>query len=78
MSWYVGHKQEDTTKLEAFQSDYTPTMDSHGKKYAAVIGPFATKRGAKWAEKYGASNPHFQQVADAERLAVIAEKEGWQ
>lgn len=66
--WYVGHVANG---LEAFHSDCTPTESSHGNQYRAVIGPFRTKRGAKWTERYGYMNPHFVTVDDAERLATI-------
>jgi hypothetical protein len=48
-----------------FASAKTPTMESHGGAYAAVVGPFRTKTGAV----YLAHNPHCCDVADAERLA---------
>lgn len=67
--WYVGYKHG--VKLEAFTSCETPTMHSHGK-YFATIGPFHTKRATLWTEKYGHNNPHFQHVADAERLSLEA------
>jgi len=46
-----------------------PTFKNAGYRYAAVIGPFKTKRAALWTEKYGHNNPHFQHVQDAERLS---------
>ena len=77
--WYVGYYRGGNAKtvltndrvhrLIAFQCGVTPTYESHGILYAAVIGPFDTKRAAKWAEKYGLNNPHFTCVADAERIS---------
>lgn len=64
--WYVGFKGGGLTP---FHFGSTPTESSHGHLYPAVIGPFKTKRGALWAEKYGPGNPHFQTVADAEYFA---------
>jgi hypothetical protein len=64
--WYVGAVRG---RFEAFRSAVTPTEGTHGVKYFAAIGPFDTKRGALWAEKYGYDNPHFQHVRDAERIA---------
>lgn len=58
-------------RFEYFRSSITPTRDTHG--YAAVIGPFRTRRAALWAEKYGRGNPHFQHVKDAERLCKLTE-----
>ena len=64
--WYVGVRGNTST---AFPSPSTPTINSHGQQYAAVIGPFLTRRGALWAEKYGRGNPHCQHVNDAEYFA---------
>jgi hypothetical protein len=38
-------------------------------QYSAVIGPFRTKRGAKFMAEHGANNPHCQTVREAERIA---------
>jgi hypothetical protein len=54
---------------EVFRSDQIPTMESTGGRYAAVIGPFRTARGAEFMRRHGESNPHLQTVADAERIA---------
>ena len=64
--YYVGCTTEGY--YEVFRATSTPTRESHGNKYAAVIGPFDTKRGAVFMAKYGKGNPHCQCVADAERL----------
>jgi len=68
MAWYVGRSPHG---LIAFMSDALPTHKTYRKLYSSVIGPFKTKRGALWAEKYGNRNPHFQTVNDAERLARL-------
>lgn len=68
--WYLGHSLTNYM-TEAFQFDREPTIGTHGNIYAAVIGPFRTKRAAKWAEKHGFMNPHFQTVEDAERLCRL-------
>ena len=65
--WYVGMVRGG--KMEAFRSAATPTDRTYGLQYFAAIGPFDTKRGALWAEKYGAGNPHFRHVRDAERIS---------
>jgi hypothetical protein len=65
--WFVGHIKGG--KLVAFQCKDTPTADTHGRIYGAVVGPFKTKRAAMWAENNGPGNPHFQHVNDAERLS---------
>lgn len=70
MKWYLGLCGRDN-RSEAFQFDREPTIGTHGTEYAAVVGPFRTKRAAKWAEKYGYLNPHFQTVDDAERLSRL-------
>lgn len=64
--YYVGVKG---TKMNAFLSDETPTEKSHGDRYAAVIGPFKTKKAAMFMAAHGYNNPHLQTVADAERIA---------
>jgi hypothetical protein len=64
--WYVGISHKDGS-YHAFTWSGNPTPKN--QKYAAVIGPFKTKRAALWAEKHGKGNPHFQHVDDAERLA---------
>ncbi len=68
--WYVGHKGAGSVGFVAFQSATEPTERTHGDRFAAVIGPFDTKRAAVWAEAHGANNPHFLTVADAERIAA--------
>lgn len=67
MKWYIGRKAGHVN--EAFRSAATPTEETHGDRYAVVIGPFRTERGARWAERYGQNNPHFRTVADAEAYA---------
>ena len=68
MKIYVGRTSD---KREVFRCAFTPTFDSHGDKYAAVIGPFRTMRGAKFMAEYGAGNPHIYHVDDAERIAKL-------
>jgi len=63
---WVGYKGG---KMEKFYADKTPTEESHGSQYGAVIGPFETERGADVMVSFGRGNPHIQQVEDAERLA---------
>jgi hypothetical protein len=65
--FYVGLRR--ISRREVFKSDTLPTMKTHGHLYAAVIGPFQTKRGAAFMARYGANNPHLQTVGDAERFA---------
>ena len=67
--WYVGVKGN---RREPFASAYKPTQSST-PEYAAVIGPFVTKRGACFMAEHGANNPHIQTVADAERIAQAEE-----
>jgi len=68
MSLWVGCKDGVRT---CFSYKETPTQESHGALYAAVIGPFRTKRGQEFMAKHGAHNPHCRCVADAERLSVV-------
>jgi hypothetical protein len=66
---YVGCNNGGTTR-EVFRSATEPTAASHGDRYAAVIGPFRTRRAAAFLIAGGWNNPHVQQVADAERIAA--------
>jgi hypothetical protein len=69
--WYIGERYDfctGTHRSEAFTATETPRQGDY--PYLYVIGPFKTKRAAKWAEKYGHLNPHFQHVNDAERIAA--------
>ena len=68
MRYYMGYRI-DTGGREVFRAPSTPTALSHGDVYAAVVGPFRTKRGAVFMAMYGRNNPHIQTVADAERYA---------
>lgn len=66
MPYYLGkHRGE----LTLFQSPRTPTKESHGHLYTAVIGPFLSRVGAHYFARYGRNNPHLRTTADAERLA---------
>jgi len=57
-------------KREVFEYMRTPTQESHGEKYNAVIGTFSTHKAAElMASPAGYNNPHIQTVADAERIA---------
>ena len=67
--WYIGLIGG---KFQAFREKSTLTIKEKTwppYPYTAIIGPFNTKRGALWAEKYGQGNPHFQCVMDAERMS---------
>ena len=65
--WYVGVKASGART--PFKANSTPTRESHGAQYGAVIGPFRTKRGAMFDAAVGRNNPHIQHVNDAERIA---------
>ena len=67
--WYVGCSGAER---ETFRAASTPTRESHGAEYAAVIGPFVTRHGAEYMAQYGVGNPHLQHVNDAERIAKLA------
>lgn len=74
--WYIGICNgsipcEPKGKYKAFRPILAPTEENYNSQFFALIGPFQTKRAALWAEKYGRGNPHFQHVADAERLSKI-------
>ena len=69
--WFVGLYLNCMKKRNVFQSNIIPTEPTHGHIYAAVIGPFKTKRGARFMAEHGAGNPHCQTVRDAEVLAKL-------
>jgi len=72
---YVGIVSRETVRFrEVFRSERTPTRESTGLRYAAVIGPFRTMAGAEFMRDHGERNPHCQCVADAERLAKESRK----
>lgn len=66
---YVGLRAGATSIV--FRSATEPTETSHGKMFNAVMGPFRTLRGARFAALFGRGNPHIQHVNDAERIAKI-------
>ena len=66
--WYVGLMHG---KRETFLCPFDPTRETHGKLYAAVIGPFNTRKGAEFMRDYGAGNPHCRCVSEAESLARV-------
>jgi len=66
--WYVG-PDKNTGYYVMFQSEQTPTQESHGHKYSYSIGPFSTALGAKIMAHHGKNNPHLQTVSDAEFYA---------
>lgn len=59
---YVGYKHG--AAVEVFRAESTPTEESHGSKYAAVVGPFRTLRAAQYM-----MNHKVLTVAEAERLS---------
>jgi hypothetical protein len=59
-----------TGQRTVFRAANEPAEQSHGERFAAVIGPFRTLQGAEFMRDYGKGNPHCQTVADAERLAA--------
>lgn len=72
--WYVGltlRLNPCDRERQVFTSDVEPTTGTHGHRYLAVIGPFRTKRGARFMARYGQGNPHCRCVADAERMAKL-------
>ena len=63
---YVGFRTGSHDKV--FRSAETPTEESHGQEYLAVMGPFRTVAAAEFTAKHGRGNPHIQTVGDAERI----------
>ncbi len=64
---YVGISKEGAREI--FRASAGPPEELYGDRYAAIIGPFRTKRGAEFMRDYGKGNPHCQDVNSAERLA---------
>ncbi len=67
MAFYLGRRKQGDLIL--FRSPHTPTKESHGHRFVAVIGPFRSKVGASYFARYGRDNPHIRTAEDAERLA---------
>ena len=67
MPFYLGRRGEDDLIL--FQSAMSPTKQTHGHLYKAVIGPFVSRVGAGYFARYGRNHPDLRTAADAERLA---------
>ena len=72
---YVGIRRADY-RYERFTYSITPTLETHGSVYMAVIGPFRSKRGATFMAEHGSGNPHLQTVSEAERIAKANAKGG--
>ena len=64
---YVGVRRD--LRREVFKATRTPTRRQYGWRYAYVVGPFNTIRGARFMADHGANNPHCTCVAQAEWLA---------
>ena len=67
MPFYLGRRKQGDLIL--FRWPKTPTQESHGHLFTAVIGPFRSKVGASYFARYGRNNPHIRTAGDAERLA---------
>jgi hypothetical protein len=67
MAIYLGKRKQGDLIL--FRSPQTPTWESPGQRFTAVIGPFRSKVGAGFFARYGRNNPHIRTTDDAERLA---------
>jgi hypothetical protein len=72
--WYVGVPARSREGFVAFQCAYVPSQKKQGRIYSYVIGPFRSKRGALWAERFGFGNPAFYGVAAAERISKLREE----
>lgn len=66
---YLGLKTRNRIAVRAmFRSATEPTQATHGRRFAAVVGPFKTVRGCKAMIHFGLNNPHMRHVNDAERI----------
>jgi hypothetical protein len=70
--WYVGI--EKAGLYRAFRARLRPSPKKYGRKFGYIIGPFRTKRGALWAERFGMGNPNFTHVDAAERIAKFRQE----
>jgi hypothetical protein len=67
--WFLGIVKCTPYRVyEPFQCNHIPEL-SEFKDYIAIVGPFKSATGCKWAATYGHDNPYFKTVGDAERLA---------
>jgi hypothetical protein len=62
-----------TRRYEVVKSNEVPS-NQIGYKFSQIVGPFRTKRGASYFAKYGYCNSHCKTIADAEKLAKLAEE----
>ncbi|MCZ7547651.1 MAG: hypothetical protein M5U11_00645 [Anaerolineales bacterium] len=69
MAFYLGRRRQGDLIL--FHSAHTPTKESHGHRFTAVIGPFKSRVGASYYARYGRDDPHIRTAEDAERLARL-------
>jgi hypothetical protein len=67
MAYFLGKRGQDDLIL--FRSPTTPTKETHGHLYTAVIGPFRSRVGASYFARFGRNNPNIRTAADAEHLA---------
>lgn len=67
MKTYVGKRHG--TAAEVFSARTEPTIESHGDRYLAVIGPFKSIAGARIMVAHGGGNPHIQGTWDADKMA---------
>lgn len=66
--YFVGLDGMDGARVIFNRIDNQTPMRKDYPEYNAVIGPFRTKRGAKFMLKFGQGNPHCRNVSDAEKL----------
>ena len=68
MKWYVGVHNLEPHNRFAFTTATPPTQADY-PHFLYVIGPFVTRRGARFMRDFGQGNPHCQTVSDAEKLS---------
>lgn len=57
--YYIGINLA-TDRREVFATTRRPTHHTHGRRYAAVIGPFRNVRAALWTRDHGAARPPYR------------------
>lgn len=69
MAFYLGRRRQGDWIL--FYSAQPPTKESHGQRFAAVIGPFKSRVGASYYARYGRGDARLCTADDVERLARL-------
>ena len=67
MAFYLGQRPQGDWIV--FQSIPTPTRASTGNRFQRAVGPFESKVGAMWFNRYGRNHPEARSADAVEQLA---------